>query len=138
MSDIDVKGLARKAAEELVRRGWYQGSLASAPWGDAEALATCSVCALGAIRTAITGSPIASLGNTPEGMRDYYALSTAVADALNPEWTAESLYEDAPSPEDEDWRPRWEEPDDYVAHYNDSEAKSVDPILAAFNKVAAG
>lgn len=96
----------RKAAAEIQRRGWHQGDYGS----DRNDPENCSVCALGAVRAALTGSPWESMGTEApfafaKGGECFYLLK--VLPGIN-----------------------------YIDSWNDRAARSQDEVVATFEQAA--
>jgi hypothetical protein len=103
---VKTSEVLRKAADEIRRRGWNQGDYGSS----VDEYSTCAVCAMGAVRAAL--SPI---GDAWGGRR--------TRERLLAERCAIALVEDAAG----SLLPGW----------NDAEGRTVDEVLDAFSRAAA-
>lgn len=108
MTTVEV---LRKAKAELQRRGWYQGWFW--PKGTSGiALATCPVCAAGAIRAAVNGDPSRSI------------LDDAASRAFD--LLEEAMCGSSP------WRAR-----NLIGIWNDAPGRTVEEIYEAFDSAIA-
>lgn len=100
--------LLRKAADEIRRRGWHQGTYAA----EGGTLESCAVCSLGAISAAALGSPVAFADDrsTPATDRAILRLAQAVAGPR-----AYGLH---------------------TVDWNDAEGRTVEEVLDAFERAA--
>lgn len=83
--------LLRKAADEIRRRGWFQGAYGDVdPDGETpldEQMKTCRVCAWGAVRSAANGSPYGWEHDTATPVdRSILALTGVIPIPSVPDW----------------------------------------------------
>lgn len=98
--------LLRKGADEIRRRGWWQGAYGS----DHEDLKSCSVCAVGALNAADSGTPYPA-----DDLSDAHYAASRLLDELV-------------------WRDGAGSPG--IVNYNDQPGRTVEEVLDLFERAA--